>query len=491
MLELLEDRALLSSTGGEIAFDITPFAVPTSGDRITYDGMSFAGSRNDPEGSARALLSIVDPDTQYDLVEVKHGLASSHARFQEVVDGVPVFGSAVSVHQGPDGAIQTLHIETQPTANNLTVSAAALNGSAAIDAAKQAVGVIRPYLPPTAELVWYPGADGQIALAWEVNVSSVQPAGEFQTIIDATTGEVLSKKNRITFATGTGDVYEPNPYQTQGSGAGLSDSNDATSAALDAQLISVTLQRLDDGTGLLTGEWADLATLNSPTLANLDANETSRIYNYTRDDDRFEQVVIYHAIDSIQQYFHVLGFDDDVGLANGIRDFPTLANAHWDNADNSFYSPGNDAVHFGDGGVDDAEDADIVAHEYGHAVQHDQNANWGGGEMGAMGEGFGDYLAASFYATVGDTAFQSAHAACVGEWDATAYSSTNPPCLRRVEGGKMYPDDLTGGVHADGEIWSAALWDIRTALGATITDTLVLEHHFALPANSTMPLRRC
>ena len=177
--------------------------------------------------------------------------------------------------------------------------------------------------------------------------------------------------------------------------------NDNTNATLDAERINVTLERLDDGTGLLRGEWVDLTLpggLNVP-----DANEPTRIYNYDRNDPRFEQVVVYYAVDQMQAYFHSLGFDDDAGpTANGIRDFPTMAHAHWFTADNSFYSTGNDAIHFGDGGVDDAEDADIIAHEYGHAVQHDQNPNWGGGEMGAMGEGFGDYLAASFYADVGD-----------------------------------------------------------------------------------------
>ena len=43
-----------------------------------------------------------------------------------------------------------------------------------------------------------------------------------------------------------------------------------------------------------------------------------------------------------------------------------------------------------------------------------------------------------------------------------------------------------GQVHADGEIWSRALWDIRNELGGVITDTLVLEHHFSLPGGATM-----
>ena len=483
-IEPLEIRTLLSGTSNEINF--AQFEVDAPGSRRTWTGLQFPGDLLHPEQSGRALLSAIDPDGEYELVEVKHGLASSHSRFRQIVNGLPVFGTAVSAHQGSDGLIHTLHMQTyeQPAEN----TSPQISEEQSIAISARANGVSQIYLEPTGQLVWFATANNELQLAWETSVSSREGVvGDFRTVIDAQTGTVLSKENRIVFATGSGDSFVPNPWQTQGNGTGLDDNNDANSAALEAQLVSVTLERLDDGTGLLIGEWADLATFNSPTKPDNDANEANRIYEYTRDDDRFEQVVIYHAIDSIQAYFHSLGFDDDTGTANGIRDFPTLANAHWNDDDQSFYSTANDALHFGDGGVDDGEDQDIVAHEYGHAVQHNQNANWSGGEMGAMGEGFGDYLAASFYADVGDANYQAANAACVGEWDATEFSSTSPPCLRRVDGDKIYPDDLTGAIHADGEIWSAALWDIRAELGGPVTDQLVLEHHFALPANSLMP----
>ena len=35
-------------------------------------------------------------------------------------------------------------------------------------------------------------------------------------------------------------------------------------------------------------------------------------------------------------------------------------------ADNSSYSPGTGRLQFGEGGVDDAEDSDVVHHELGH-----------------------------------------------------------------------------------------------------------------------------
>jgi hypothetical protein len=226
-----------------------------------------------------------------------------------------------------------------------------------------AAGIQSLRLPTTAELVFYPLADGTATLAWKLMVFSDAPLGDFLSVVGATSGKLLFQENRIAFDTGSGLVYSPNPMQASGD-LGLSDNADSTSAALDNGRVAVTLLGLDPGVGTLKGEYVDLVSL-AGGLAVADADEVSRVYNYDRSDDRFEQVTIYHSIDSIQRYFHSLGFDDDTGAVNGIRDFPTLAHAHWDTADNSFYSTGDNAVHFGDGGVDDGEDADVVAHEYG------------------------------------------------------------------------------------------------------------------------------
>ena len=421
------------------------------------------------------------------LVEVKYGLAGIYNRFIQTIDGVDVFEGWVTVNQRADGSIQQVYDQSRKVDDFHDVRITDRAIAQAERLALAEVGAHSTFAPSRGKPVWFVDEAGMASKSWQVTVFPADPVGDYLTVIDAASGHLFLQENRMAHATGSGDVFDPNPWQTQGDGTGLADNDDANSPALAAQYMNVTLLGLNSGSGLLIGEFVDLATLDSTTLPDVDADEPGRIYNYDRDDPRFEQVTIYYAVDSLNRYFHALGFDDDNGVPNGIRDFPTLANAHWYTADNSFYSTGNDAIHFGDGGVDDGEDADIVAHEYGHAVQHNQNAAWGGGEMGAMGEGFSDYLAAGFYENTGNAAYQSAHAACVGEWDATSYSGSDPPCLRRVDGTKRYPDDLVGQVHADGEIWSRALWDIRAALGATLADQLILEHHFGLPGGATMP----
>ena len=45
--------------------------------------------------------------------------------------------------------------------------------------------------------------------------------------------------------------------------------------------------------------------------------------------------------------------------------------------------------------------------------------------------------------------------------------------------------DVEGEVHADGEIWSRALWDIRTALGDTEANRIIINAQFSFKADTS------
>jgi hypothetical protein len=52
--------------------------------------------------------------------------------------------------------------------------------------------------------------------------------------------------------------------------------------------------------------------------------------------------------------------------------------------------------------------------------------------------------------------------------------------FKATDSTKHYPEDMVGEEHADGEIWSACLGQVRKLLGRKKSDTVILESHFYL-----------
>jgi Zn-dependent metalloprotease len=160
--------------------------------------------------------------------------------------------------------------------------------------------------------------------------------------------------------------------------------------------------------------------------------------------------------------------------------------------DNSFETDKPFRIRYGKGGVDDAEDAEVIVHEYGHAVHNAQVPGFGTSEQaGSIGEAFGDYLGV----TVGLDADQQygwpvkTELPCVMDWDSTSYTSTVPHCLRRLDS-NLTVADINGEVHHDGMIWSRALWDIRNGyialgLGSRGADTTIIDAQFAFAPDTS------
>jgi len=275
-------------------------------------------------------------------------------------------------------------------------------------------------------------------------------------------------------STGTGQVFFPNPVaylQDQS----LTDRKDANYPALQPAYVTVTLTNLD-GSGYLQGDWANIRSeTGDPAFSE------TNTFIYTRDDDRFEQVMAYYWVTEAQKYIQSLGFGSSLRPIN--MESQDVRINQW-GIDNSYSWDKHDLLRFGKGGVDDAEDAEVILHEYGHAIHDSQVAGFGGSaEAGAIGEGFGDYFAV----TVSDVVAPTADPACVADWDAVSYTSTVPHCLRRVDTNLHYPEDLNGRVHHDGQIWSRALWDIRNALGHQKADKIILEAQFQFAPDTNMP----
>jgi len=291
------------------------------------------------------------------------------------------------------------------------------------------------------------------------------------------TPTVLAAKPGPGTSTGTGRVFLPNPVadlQIQT----LTDQKDADYAALQPAYHIVTLTNLD-GSGYLRGDWANITSETGDPAYSAD-----NTFIYNRHDDRFEQVMAYYWVTEAQKYIQSLGFGS---TRRPINMESQNIRINQIGIDNSFSWDKKDLLRFGKGGVDDAEDAEVILHEYGHAIQDSQATPFGNigltEESGAIGEGFGDYWAA----TVSNLIAPTPDPACIADWDSVSYTSSVPHCLRRVDTSLHYPQDLRGEVHYDGQIWSRALWDIRGQLGHVQADTLILEAQFSFTGDTTMP----
>src|SRR3954469_10149824 len=246
-----------------------------------------------------------------------------------------------------------------------------------------------------------------------------------------------------TGSTAPAQVFFPNPVQTLRNEA-LTDQKDANYAALWAAYRHVALTDLD-GSGTLTGTYAKVESETGTPARN-----TGSGFVYTRDQDQFEQTMGYYWITRAQLYIQSLGFGSTLPAVNKRQQ---LLRINQFGGDNSFYREGTGklTITFGKGGVDDAEDAEVIVHEYGHSVQDNQVPGFGATpDAGAIGEAFAHSLAL----TVSEPFAPTPDEPCVADWDSTSYTSTVPHCLRRVDGNKQYPQDVVGEVHADGEIWS-------------------------------------
>ncbi len=269
-----------------------------------------------------------------------------------------------------------------------------------------------------------------------------------------------------TASTGEATLFVPNAIVALRDDS-LTDRKDADYPKLRAAYSLEPLTNLD-GSGYLRGDYADVRGSGGRAF------EPDLSFVYGRDDGRFEQAMAYFAITEAQRYIQSLGFDDIQSDGIDVR-----VNQY--GVDNSYFDPTKDLIRLGKGGVDDAEDLEVVWHEYGHAIQHAQVDGYGTSTAArAIGEGFGDYWAA----TMSEPVSGGFGVPCIADWDAISYTPERPFCLRRVDL-NLTMDDRDGRVHHDGQIWSRALWDIHRALGRRTADTVILTAQYDFNAATT------
>ena len=207
----------------------------------------------------------------------------------------------------------------------------------------------------------------------------------------------------------------------------------------------------------LQGLWSTVTTNDvTPTFDAVVATDTVIRFDGNAN---IRELSAYHNVNRIHDHMTTWLPDFD-GLDFSL---PTLVDVT--GTCNAFYTPGQPSINFyseGDGCTAFSLVSDVVFHEYGHGINDLFYASQGGAFInGGINEGYADFWAISL------TENPILGQGCYTD-DASFF-------IRRYdENPKVYPQDLVGQVHADGEIICGAWYDTHLLMGGDWNSTMEL-----------------
>ncbi|MBL7777412.1 MAG: T9SS type A sorting domain-containing protein [Chitinophagales bacterium] len=289
--------------------------------------------------------------------------------------------------------------------------------------------------------------------------------------------ELIHQQDLRSFATDSlvsGKIFNPDPLTTaqQTYGGIFKDNGDANAPWLDNVQQTVNFRTaFNGGFFSLANDYITIMDFDTPQI--IPVTTTVPFFNYNRSQSGFEDVNAFYHLNTYRQHLNLLGFN----LAENILWVDPHAVS---GADNSYfsYSTTPPRIYFGIGGVDDAEDADVIIHEYGHFLSYNAapQTNFGN-QRNALDEGLGDYMAASYSKAI--NTFGSTN---IFNWDGHNEFWNG----RVVNTQKKYPTDITTSIYRNGEMWSTALMNIHDEIGRAATDSLIFQTHYGYSMNMNM-----
>lgn len=243
-------------------------------------------------------------------------------------------------------------------------------------------------------------------------------------------------------------------------GGSLRDQGDSNNVLLTQAIDTVLMPvHFENDTFSLRNELFQMGEYSLPVTTKIKSTQGSQFF--TRNQTQFEEVNVYYHLNNFRKIIDSLGFTQ---LAN----YPLKVDAHGlDGMDQSAYSPVLDILAYGDGNVDDGEDAAVIVHEYGHVLSHSALAYGNTGlERKSAEEGICDYLAGSYVKSKSLWQWQR-----LFKWDGWNEFWSG----RELMSQKQYPDSMVGQIHRDGQIFSSALTHMEENMGRGVTHAIVLR----------------
>lgn len=431
--------------------------------------------------------------SQWQIDYTKESRVGKHYAFKQYFQDHPIFKTAAKINVSKSGKVISLSY------NFVDLSNVEIKNNT-IETRKQNELVIENYLRDNPslqleekEVLWFYNENNnnndnpnqetynQLQIAEQIWVKETQSGKGYQVLLSQDGIELDFSELQSYVAddtTATGMVFLPDPLTSAAKNyaSPYSDDEDSDIIELNAERFPVDIDvTYENGLFILENPYviiddSESPPFNSPAAVTGDGN-----FQFTRAQQGFEDVNALFHITEYQKYIQSLGFDD---LFNSqITVDPHGASSQ----DNSFFRHSGKVLIFGEGGVDDAEDADVIIHEYGHALSDNaspsSNLN-ASEERRALDEAYGDYFASSYSRSFSDYNWGN-----VFSWDGHNQYWAG----RQVDSDKHYPEDMENYLYPDSEIFSSAMMDVYNALGRETADILVLESLYNNINTTTFP----
>ncbi|MBI1192282.1 MAG: T9SS type A sorting domain-containing protein [Bacteroidetes bacterium] len=443
-----------------------------SGLPLRASGPAFAVDGGSPEDKATRVLGetlrgFELPMSNLELVSSRTHGKFHYVDFQQRYSGLPVLDTRATLRFTLDGRLVMFGLNLHPQMVAEATPALSPEAAAAASGAGLPTAITTATVNP--ELAFLPvlGAGGvEYRLVYQVELHT-EPLngipGYFVALVDARTGEVLRRQSRV-----------------HDCAHALAADAEVEGTITDNPLVATEVRGLPyvrvnvAGTNYYTDE---LGMLSIPTVV---APESATVYleglfariyvgasstaltSFVTTINPGTNVISFDAAATTRQlsaYYHtniVHDFMKSFFPTFTVLDFPfTVRVDRTDGTCNAFYD-GSSINFYAAGGGCPATSlfSDVVYHEYGHGLNYDVYDFFGdfsGMGNGAMQEGYADIWGLSIS---GDPILGA------------GFSGPGTDVRRYDIDPKVFPEDLVGQVHADGEIIAGAWWDLSEEFGS-------------------------
>jgi hypothetical protein len=396
------------------------------------------------------ITELQNPGSDIRLQTRAESMLGIHLFYRQYYRNVPVYGGYIKVNVSKAGEQLSSYIHLYPSSGwNMP----AHSGS---PAKGEAIFVVQ---------------QNMLVPAYRKNINS------YETVYDTNGNILFSEDQRRYFAADDTTIYarvfRPDPLTTAGVSYGDSGTyenfNDSDYTLLNSQRQQVSFPgTFRNDSFRLENQYAVSMDLQPPSAPPtiLPGNDFSSL----RSTSTFKETMAMYHIYTLQQYLQSIGFTNIPG-------YRLKVDAESGTADQSYFNPNDSSLNLGIGGVPDAEDADVITHEYTHSITQAINTNGiSSTERHAIDEGTSDIMA-----TTHSRSFSTFRWRWVFNWD-----GHNQYWNGRNADVNTTDTDQVGDYYIDSQIWSSTIDDIVEITGRDVAIRLLLNAVYSFTPNTTM-----